>query len=188
MYDHKLGPVCACPDLKCDWLKNNFDNHRSIIQDGLNTKSNIFNITKSNYVLQIHKFTLENENIRGGKLRCCLYSFVPHSKPLLPEKTLEEIIAGLVEKTKTNENRPDNDECSDYMLEWENNLNSQLVGEIGSGQLEHKFRDTLTTIIGYAELLVEGYQGELNDEQKESATYILKYSKELLNLRDICID
>lgn len=182
IYDHKLGPVCITPQNRCRWLKDNWENPSGLIQDGLNTRAAVFNIKKSGYVVQVHKFYLENPALRGGRQRCCLFVIVPETRPLLPEETLVGIIEGYLKLADENDKDLACPACDQFVVERERELNELLVGSIGEGQREHRKRDLLTAIIGYSQLLADGALGELNQEQEESVTYILKYAREILDL------
>jgi hypothetical protein len=185
IYDHKLGPICTIPRTTCEWLKKTLEDATGLIQDGLNTKSKVLNIKRQQFVVQVNKFELQDPKLRGGKLRCSLFIIVPLDKQLIPNEEIIGITEKLLQIAKKYETYFDNDECDQFLAKWENELNNGLPGAIGRGQIEHKFRDLLNTIIGYSELLIDGVQGEINEEQKESLTYIYKYAQELVGLGHI---
>lgn len=114
--------------------------------------------------------------------RSCLFGIVPKNKPLLPTPIMNDIINRYVKLVNHNEYDLRCDDGNRYLSDIEQELNKQLAGAIGEGQVEHKRRDLLNTIIGYSEVLLDGLLGELNDEQSESVTYILAFARELLNL------
>jgi hypothetical protein len=163
-------------------LKSNFENSINLIQDGLNTKSKIFTIKNSNIFVQTYKFHIENDTLRGGRLKCCLFSFVPQNKPLLPEREMEKIITQYLEKLKNHDLDLNCQECQDFIEQKQDELNTSLTGEIGKGIILHKMRDLMTTILGYTQLMHEGVLGSINEDQQESLAFILKYSRELLDL------
>lgn len=181
-FDHKLGPVCVSPPQSCEWVDENIENPRVLLQDGLNTRSKLFNFKSLNHIIQVMKFSVHDERIRGGVLRCCLFSIVPENKPILPEDLQEQIIDDFLQSVDRNDKDVRCEEGQRVMVSWAKQLNEQLGGTIGEGQVEHKRRDLLTTIIGYSEVLLDGILGELTEEQQESVTYILAYARELLML------
>lgn len=182
IYDHKLGPICALPTNGSEYLKNLGPNATSIIQDGLNTKSKILTLKKADEVIQIFKFNLTDSRLRGSTLRCCIFCIVPKRKPLLLDETLMEIAMGFLEAAKKNDNSMINHDGDIFLEKWETQLNTQLAGESDLGQIEHRKRELLNGIIGYSELLSDGVLGTLNEEQKDSILYIMKYAKDLLDL------
>jgi signal transduction histidine kinase len=184
-FDHKLGPVCICPKNSCNMLTEIWEKPSTVIQDGLNTSSAVLTIDNYEYFIQVRKFALSDERLRGGTLRCCLFCVVPKAKPLLPDATLEEIINGIIEIAGRNDMNPSSEEADEFVMSWENRLNERLDGEIGEGLVDHRMRELLTTIIGYSQLLLDGAFEELNDKQRESITYILAHANELLNLRKL---
>ena len=184
VYDHKLGPICAGPKVVCEWLKSSFENNMGLIQDGLNTKSNFFTIKNSNYRIQTFKFFFEDESLRGGKLRCCLFCMVPPEKSLLPEPLMIDIFENYKLIVQNHHLDFSNPECDKYLVEKELWLNRQLNGTIGIGKTIHKRRDLLTSIIGFSELLLDDAFGSINQNQKDVITNILTYAKDLLNVID----
>ena len=48
--------------------------------------------------------------------------------------------------------------------------------------MSHEFRTPLTAIIGFSEMLMEGVQGELREEQRETLKEVLSNSNDLLNM------
>jgi len=183
IFDHKLGPVCISPQRSCRWLQESWENPSSLIQDGLNTKATFLTIKNYEYLVQVRKFNIKDPRLRGGILRCCLFCIIPKKKSLLPGETIKEIILEIKRIAKRNDLNPNSPECDAYIISKEDNLNAQLAGEIGEGQTEHKRRELLNTIIGYSQLLLDGTLGALNEQQRESITFILGYANELLQIK-----
>lgn len=181
-YDHKLGPICVTPKKNCKWLNENITNPSALIQDGLNTKSKFFNIKYKDKLIQIYKFSIEDERLRGGLLRCAIFCFIPFEKYLFPEKILKTITDKYKEISSIHDKDLNHPECVDYIVDQESKLNEELIEEIGTGQIEHKRRDLLNSIIGFAQLLSEGTFGELNDEQKKNIDLISKNANDLLEV------
>ncbi len=183
IFDHKMGPICISPQRSCTWLNESWDNPSSLIQDGLNTKAAVLTIKNFEYIVQVRKFDLKDPRLRGGILRCCLFCIIPKKKSLLPGEIIKEIIANIKNIAKRHDLNPNSPECDSYIAAKEDELNSQLTGEIGEGLTEHKRRELLNTIIGYSQLLLDRALGDLNDQQRESITYILAYANELLQIK-----
>lgn len=183
VYDHKLGPICACPIPTWEWLKSTFENALGLIQDGLNTKSKVFTIKNTDYFVQIVKFYIEDNRFRGGKLKCSLFCMIPTNKSLIPDDELNLIIDGFLNVCRKADIEFSNPICETFILEKEAEYNNRLDGEIGSGQMEYKMHDLMNAIVGYAQILEDEILGPLNEDQKEGITYILKYAKELLILK-----
>ncbi len=183
IFDHKLGPVCISPQRSCIWLNKSWENPSSLIQDGLNTKAAVLTIKNYEYIVQVRKFSIKDPRLRGGILRCCLFCIIPKKKSLLPSEIIKEIIAEVKKIAKRHDLNPNSPECDVYLASREDKLNAQLTGDIGEGQTEHKRRELLNTIIGYSQLLLDRALGDLNDQQRESVTYILAYANELLQIK-----
>lgn len=64
-----------------------------------------------------------------------------------------------------------------------NDLKSQIVAN-----LSHELKTPLTAVIGFAELLAEGVDGELNGEQKKHITQVLDGSNRLLKILTALVD
>jgi hypothetical protein len=182
IYDHKQGPIAICPSNANDMFKMK-DIPPTIIQDGLNTKSKVMTVKNYNDFIQIYKFSLSDPRLRGNTLRCCLFCIVPSTSPLIPNESLMEIIIGILDGAKKSDSNLGSPLVETILKTWEDQFNSQLSGTIGQGQIEHQTRELLNTIIGNAQLLLDGVLGNLNEDQKESITFILKYSNELMNLK-----
>ncbi len=183
IFDHKMGPICIRPQRSCTWLKESWENPSSLIQDGLNTKAAILTIKNYEYIVQVRKFNLKDPRLRGGILRCCLFCIIPKKKSLLPNEIIRKIITEIKTIATRNDLNPNSPECDKYLVAQEDKLNTQLTGEIGEGLIEHKRRELLNTIIGYSQLLLDSALGDLNDQQRESITYILAYANELLQIK-----
>lgn len=181
-YDHKLGPVCVSPEDCDEWMSEYIKKPSALIQDGLNTKSEVFTINYSNFLVQVHKFKISDQRLRGGVLRCALFCLVPVGMHLLPRENMEEIITEFIRLAGNNDNDVRCEDCSDYLTRYEAKLNEQLPGSIGYGNINHKIRDLLNSILGYAELIKEGMVGEVSEEQKNFLDYIIKYSKEIVKI------
>jgi len=176
VYDHKLGPTCVVPRNNCEWISI-WNNSKNLIQDGLNTKSELITIFLNDVLVQITKFTINDERLRGKTLRCALFSFVPYDIYLLPKNIVEEIIDGFKSLAFKNDNRVDCDECNQYIEQWEFNLNNKLYGSIGRGKQTLKMVNTIGSIKGFSEILLKEEIGPLNETQKNCVINIMNAIK-----------
>ncbi|MHA1341019.1 MAG: hypothetical protein ACTSRZ_13770 [Promethearchaeota archaeon] len=181
VYDHKLGPTCVNPKKNCEWLAF-WRNSRNLIQDGLNTKSDLLTILLNDKLVQILKFSIHDERLRGKTLRCALFCFVPYEIYLLPKTILEEIIDGYKSIAFKNDNDVGCQDCNYYLEGWEKDLNSRLFGSIGRGKITNKIINQIGAIKGFTEILLSNELGSLNPKQKECLDNILDAIKNLTNI------
>ncbi|HMF32675.1 MAG TPA: hypothetical protein VKK79_14725 [Candidatus Lokiarchaeia archaeon] len=179
-FDHKLGPVGVVPQSQCALFAEAFENPRNVIQDGLNTSAGVLTIRGQDYSIQVQKFFIEDPALRGGQQRCALFCVVPPMFPLLAREVLEEKGRELVTIAENNEKEIACPESDAFLINWVGKLNHSLTGDIGQGQLEHLIRDLSNSVIGNAELLLDGVVGILNEEQHDTAANILACAHKML--------
>ncbi|MBD3352566.1 MAG: hypothetical protein GF364_13845 [Candidatus Lokiarchaeota archaeon] len=186
IYDHKLGPTCINPSINCEWLRS-WGNSRNLIQDGLNTKSNILSIFLNNVLVQVMKFKIYDQRLRGNTMRCALFCFVHYNMYLIPKQILKRIIEGYKDKARKNDNNLKTAELDEYILNREKELNRELLASIGQGVIEHKRIDILSAIQGYTQLLSQESLGKLSQNQKKAVKNIDKSTQQLLKLEKMDI-
>lgn len=181
IYDHKLGPICICPKINCEWF-NKWFNSKYLIQDGLNTKTKTMTLLLNDNIVQSIKFEIIDDRLRGRTLRCALFCFVPYNNYLLPFSKLELISEQYKEIAGKHGNDLSSEELEKYILEQEQLLNEQLSGSIGVGKITHRKIDLLGVIKGYTDILMNQTVGSVSEQQKEILSNISTAVNDLLNL------
>jgi signal transduction histidine kinase len=93
-------------------------------------------------------------------------------QPLTSEELMAQLEARAVEIEKTNIN-----------LEEASRHKSQFLAS-----MSHELRTPLNSIIGYTKLILDGMEGEINDEQQEDLSIIYNNSQHLLRLINDLLD
>lgn len=169
------------PPSSCEWV-NSLANAKYLIQDGLNTKSKTVTLMLRETIVEILKFEIFDDRLRGSTLRCALFCFVPYDIYLIPYSVLEHIANQYIEISRENYNKMDSPSLNNYILEQESHLNEQLKGSIGEGKRDHKKINLLGAIKGYTEFLLDEKAGGLNIQQKELLENISDAINSLLSL------